>query len=156
MRKQGHGRIVNCSSILGYVPYRWRGAYVATKWAMEGLTDTLRIEMRGTPIRVVLIEPGLTSTEFGRNSARNFDRWIDWEKSARVDEYRSDLLKKFNGSNSLAKFEAPPSAVTTKLIHALESRHPKARYKVTRLAHIADMLRRALPTLATDAIISRL
>lgn len=156
MRKQGHGRIVNCSSVLGYVPYRWRGAYVATKWAMEGLTDTLRIEMRGTPIRVALIEPGLISTEFGRNSARNFERWIDWEKSARVDEYRSGLLKKLYGSNSLAKFEAPPSAVTAKLIRALEARRPRARYKVTKLAHVADVLRRALPAFATDAIIARL
>ena len=156
MRKQGHGRIVNCSSVLGYVPYRWRGAYVATKWAMEGLTDTLRIEMRGTPIRVVLIEPGLIGTEFGRNSARNFERWIDWENSARVDEYRSDLLKKLNGANALAKLEAPPSAVTKKLIRALEARRPRARYKVTGLARVADVLRRALPASATDALISRL
>ena len=156
MRKQGHGRIINCSSVLGYVPYRWRGAYVATKWAMEGLTDTLRIEMRGTPIRVVLIEPGLISTEFGRNSARNFEHWIDWENSARVDEYRSDLLKKLNGANALAKLEAPPSAVTKKLIRALEARRPRARYKVTRLAHVADVLRRALPASATDALFSRL
>jgi len=156
MRAQGHGRIVNCSSVLGFTTYPWRGAYVATKFALEGLTDTLRIEMRGTPIHVSLIEPGLITTKFGENSSRNFERWIDWQASARADDYRGTLLRKAGGGNPHAGLEVPASAVTAKLIHALEAPRPRARYMVTRLAYVANGLRRLLPTRAADWLISRL
>jgi len=155
MRRQGHGRIINCSSVLGYTSYPWRGAYVATKFAMEGLTDAMRNELRGTPIKVILIEPGLITTKFGENSGRNLDRWIDWQSSAQIDIYREKLLAKRDGVNPHAHLEVPASHVTAKLIHALESYRPRPRYKVTRLAHVADILRRVLPTPATDWIISR-
>jgi len=155
MRAQGHGRIVNCSSVLGYTSYPWRGPYVATKYGMEGLTDTLRNELHGTPIHVVLIEPGLITTKFGENSGKNFDRWIDWEHSVHVDAYRAKLLPKRDGSNPNARLEVPASAVTAKLIRALEDFRPRPRYKVTRLAHIADVLRRLLPTRAADWIVRK-
>ena len=87
MRAQGHGRIVNCSSVLGLVGMTWRGAYVATKFAMEGLTDVMRIEMAGTGIDVILIEPGPIATRIRENAARHFEKWIDWENSARAAHY---------------------------------------------------------------------
>lgn len=155
MRAQGFGRIVNCSSVLGYTSYPWRGAYVATKYGMEGLTDTLRHELYGTPIQVVLIEPGLITTKFGENSGRNFDRWIDWEQSVHADTYRAKLLPKRDGANPNARLEVPASAVTAKLIRALEDVRPRPRYKVTRLAHLADVLRRILPTRASDWIVRK-
>jgi NAD(P)-dependent dehydrogenase (short-subunit alcohol dehydrogenase family) len=155
MRAQGYGRIVNCSSVLGYTCYPWRGAYVATKYGMEGLTDTLRNELRGSPIHVILIEPGLITTKFGQNSGKNFDRWIDWETSVHAGTYRAKLLPKRDGANPNARLEVPASAVTEKLIRALEDSRPRPRYKVTRLAHVADLLRRLLPTRATDWIIRR-
>ncbi len=83
MRAQGQGRIINCSSVLGLVGMRWRGAYVATKFAMEGLTDVLRVEMAGTGIKVILIEPGPIGTKIRENSIPHFEKWIDWENSAR-------------------------------------------------------------------------
>ena len=93
MRAQGHGRIVQCSSVLGFVTLPWRGAYNSTKFALEGLTDTLRIEMKGTGIDVVLIEPGPVTSKIRVNAIPHFERWVDWEKSPRAEQYRKGLLK---------------------------------------------------------------
>lgn len=154
MRAQGHGRIVNCSSVLGFVAYPWRAAYIGTKYAMEGMTDTLRHELRGEPIHVSLIEPGLITTKFGENGARNFEKWIDWENSARADDYRRTLLKKAGGDNPHAWLEVPASHVTRKLIHAIEAPRPRPRYTVTRLAYVSNVLRRILPTRAADWVVA--
>jgi NAD(P)-dependent dehydrogenase (short-subunit alcohol dehydrogenase family) len=143
--------VVNCSSILGFTPIRWRGAYVATKFAMEGLTSVLRIEMRDTPIRFVLIEPGPIGTKIRANSIPHFERWIDWEKSARVDQYRESLLKRlYEPKAKKDTFELPPSAVTAKLVRALEARNPRARYFVTTPTHVMWWLRRVLPDRTLD------
>ena len=155
MRAQGHGRIVNCSSVLGFTPLAWRGAYVATKFAMEGLTHVLRIEMRDTPIRVVLIEPGPITSKIRVNSIPHFEKWIDWKNSPRADQYRSSLMKRLYEKRGIDTFELPPSAVTHKLAHALESRRPRPRYFVTTPTHMMGVLNRLLPTRALDWIIAR-
>ena len=155
MRAQGHGRIVNCSSVLGFTPLAWRGAYVATKFAMEGLTHVLRIEMRDTPIRVVLIEPGPITSKIRVNSIPHFEKWIDWKNSPRADQYRSSLMKRLYEKRGTDTFELPPSAVTHKLAHALESRRPRPRYFVTTPTHMMGVLNRLLPTRALDWIIAR-
>ncbi len=155
MRAQGGGRILNCSSVLGYTAYPWRGAYVATKYALEGLTDTLRLELYDDPIHVILIQPGLIDTKFGANGRLQFDKWIDWQTSAHADRYQSDLMKKWTDPDGRAPREAPVSAVTAKLIHALDSPRPHPRYKVTRLAHIVRFLTRILPTGAADWVVRR-
>ncbi len=154
MRRQGHGRIVQCSSVLGLVTMPWRGAYNATKFAIEGLSDTLRIEMRGTGIDVVLIEPGPIATKFRINAIAHFERWIDWENTARAKDYDT-IMRQLYGKGSKNKFELPASAVTKKLIHAIESKRPKARYYVTTPTYIMGTLRRILPTRALDWVISR-
>lgn len=148
MRAQDYGRIINCSSVLGFAAYPWRGAYIGTKYALEGMTDTLRHELRKEPIHVSLIEPGLIATKFGENSSMNFKRWIDWQASARADDYRETLLPKDGGRNN--KLEVPASDVTLKLIHALESPRPRPRYIITKLGVAANVLRRVLPTRASD------
>lgn len=155
MRAQGHGRIVNCSSVLGLVAYRWRGAYNATKFALEGLTDTLRLELRGTGVEVILIEPGPIATDFRKNAIKQFEKWIDWENSARVEQYRVDLLDQLYKGSKGSTFELQPSAVTAKLIHALESSKPKPRYFVTTPTYIANILRRLLSTRMLDRVVSR-
>ena len=155
MRRQGHGRIVWCSSVLGLIGYRWRGAYVATKFAMEGLVDVLRIEMRGTGIAVSLIEPGPITSKIRENSIPHFERHIDWKGSARRPEYEG-LLHRLYESRGPDRFELPPSAVSRRLVHALESRRPRARYPVTTPAWIATVARRILPTRAADRIIGGL
>ena len=155
MRAQGHGRIINCSSVLGLVVMPWRAAYNSTKFALEGLTDTLRIEMRDTPIHVVLIEPGPVTSKIRVNSIPHFERWIDWKNSPRAEQYREKLLKRLYESRGKDTFELPASAVTKKLIHALESKNPRPRYFVTTPTYIMAVLRRILPTRALDWILAK-
>lgn len=155
MRAQGHGRIVNCSSVLGFVAYRWRAAYTATKYAIEGLTDTLRLEMADTPIKVVLIEPGPIRSNIRKNSIAHFERWIDWQASPRAEQYRASLLKRLYDDPARDRFELEPEAVVARLVHALEAPNPRPRYLVTTPSHVAAALRRLLPTRALDAVLRR-
>ncbi len=155
MRAQGHGRIVNCSSVLGLVPLHWRGAYVATKYAMEGLTDVLRLEMADTPVRVILIEPGPVTSRIRLNSIPHFERWIDWQRSPRAEQYRASLLRRLYEPRGPDRFELPPAAVTAKLLRALESPSPAPRYFVTAPTYLMGAARRLLPTRALDWLIAR-
>ena len=94
MRKQGSGRILQNSSILGFIALKHRGAYVASKFALEGLTDTLRLELEGTGIHLALIEPGPITSKIRVNSIPHFERWIDWKASPRAAQYEASLLKR--------------------------------------------------------------
>ncbi|MFO8232406.1 MAG: SDR family oxidoreductase [Longimonas sp.] len=156
MRAQGHGRIVQNSSVLGLAALKWRGAYVASKFALEGLTDVMRLELAGTGIDVVLIEPGPITSRIRENSIPHFERWINWQASARADDYRDTLLARLYEKSGPDFFELPPDAVTKRLIHALESRRPRARYPVTTPTYLLGGLRRILPTRVLDMILQRL
>ncbi|UOA24397.1 Putative oxidoreductase SadH [Sulfitobacter pontiacus] len=155
MRAQGHGRIIQCSSVLGLVTMPWRGAYNSTKFALEGLTDTLRIELRDTPIHVTLIEPGPITSNIRANSIPHFERWIDWKSSARKAQYESALLDRLYTARGPDRFELPPQAVVDRLIHALEADRPRPRYYVTTPTRISGILKRILPTRALDWVLSR-
>ncbi len=154
MRAQGHGRIINCSSVLGFVPMRWRGAYVASKHALEGLTDVLRIEMSDTPIKVILIEPGPITAKIRQNAIPHFEKWIDWQSSARAAQY-DELRSRLYEDAGPDRFELPPSAVTKKILHALTAQRPRPRYYVTTPTYLMGFLRRLLPTRLLDALILR-
>lgn len=156
MRAQGHGRLVLNSSVLGYSIYRWRAAYTATKYALEGYGDTLRVEMSDTPIKVVLIEPGPITSEIRRNSIPHFEAWVDWESSPRRAQYEASLLKRlYADKTGRDPFELPASAVSAVLARALESARPRRRYRVTTLAKIVAVARRLLPDAAMDWIYRR-
>ena len=155
MRAQGHGRIIQCSSVLGFVPMKWRGAYVSTKYALEGLTDVLRLEMRDTPIKVVLIEPGPVTSKIRVNSIPHFERWIDWKNSPRKEQYEQTLMKRLYKDRGKDQFELPPSAVTQKLYHALTHPNPAPRYFVPTPTYLMNAFRRFLPTRALDWIIAK-
>ncbi len=155
MRAQGFGRVVNCSSVLGFVTLPWRGAYNATKFAMEGLTDTLRIEMRDTPIKIILIEPGPVTSKIRVNSIPHFEKWIDWEASPRAEDYRNTLRRRLYEDRGKDPFELPARAVTAKLIHALEAPRPRARYFVTTPTYLMGGLKRLLPTRALDWVLAK-
>jgi NAD(P)-dependent dehydrogenase (short-subunit alcohol dehydrogenase family) len=144
---------VQNSSVLGFVAAPWRGSYVATKFALEGLSDTLRMEMAGTGIHVVLIEPGPITSDFRRNARAQFERWIDWRGAARARDYEAQIARL--GSDAPSGFERPASAVTAKLIAALEARRPRPRYYVTVPTHGAGAMRRLLPTRALDRLLSK-
>lgn len=153
MRAQGHGRIVQCSSVLGLVAFPWRGAYVATKYALEGLSDTLRLELKGTGIHVVLIEPGPITSKLREKAIPHFERHIDWQGSALRAKYEGSLLKRLYEDRGPDRFELPPAAVTAKLIRAVEARRPAPRYYVTTPTYIAGILRRILPTRLSDRVL---
>ncbi|MEP1611372.1 MAG: SDR family NAD(P)-dependent oxidoreductase [Roseobacter sp.] len=155
MRAQGHGRIIQCSSVLGFATMPWRGAYNATKYALEGLTDTLRIEMRDTNIHIVLIEPGPITSKIRQNSIPQFERWIDWENSPRRDWYDRALRPRLYKKSGPDPFELPPEAVLKKLMHALSSEKPKPRYYVTTPTYLMGTLKRVLPTRVLDSILAR-
>lgn len=154
MRQQGAGRVLYSSSVLGLVAFPYRGAYVASKFAIEGLADTLRLELAGTGIYICLIEPGPILSQFRDNAHAAYQHRIRAEDSRHRQKYaavEARLLKK----GSAAPFTLPPEAVLKKVIHALESPRPRARYPVTVPAHLFAILRRWLPTPMLDAILRR-
>jgi len=145
MRAQGHGRIVQNSSVLGYTPYRWRGAYGASKFALEGLTRILQLELSDTPIKVVLIQPGPVASKIRVNSIPHFERWIDWRSSPRRALYESSLLKRLYQGGPKDRWELGPESVAEVLVKAVEHPNPRPRYTVTVPAKISAWLVRLLP-----------
>jgi NAD(P)-dependent dehydrogenase (short-subunit alcohol dehydrogenase family) len=152
MRKQGHGRIIQNSSILGLVAMPYRGAYNASKFALEGMSDTLRLELRGSGIHISLIEPGPILSNFRANSLIALEKYIDIERSVHTDFYRR-VLARLKKQGPAVPFTLPPEAVLKKLIHALESRHPAARYYVTAPTHVFALLKRVLPVRVLDRLL---
>lgn len=155
MRAQGHGRILNCSSVLGFAALRWRGAYNSTKFALEGLTDTLRLEMQNTGIKVILIEPGPITSNIRENSIPHFEKWVDVDASPRKSQYEN-LRARLYEDNGPDTFELPATAVSKKVVHALEHHNPKPRYYVTTPTYIMGVLRRVLSTRAMDWVLSKM
>jgi len=154
MRGQGGGRILYTSSVLGLVAFPYRGAYVASKFALEGLADTLRLELVGTDIHVCLIEPGPISSKFRDNAHAAYRRHIQTETSPHRERYAA-LEARLMKEGPAAPFTLPPEAVLKRAIHALESPRPRARYPVTVPTYLFGALRRLLPTRALDAILRR-
>ncbi len=152
MRRQGYGRIVQNSSVLGFVAMPYRGAYNASKFALEGLTDTLRLELRGSGINISLIQPGPIESRFRANAYLAFKNNIDIPNSVHSDNYVA-MEKRLNKPGPAAPFTLPADAVAKKLIHALESRNPKQRYPVTFPTYLFTVLKRLLPDSWLDSIL---
>ncbi|MDO4643090.1 MAG: SDR family NAD(P)-dependent oxidoreductase [Cardiobacteriaceae bacterium] len=151
MRAQGHGRIVNNSSVLGLAAMRFRGAYCTTKFALEGWSDVLRLELAGSGIFVSLIEPGPIKTAFRDNSYEQFKQWIDIDNTIHKHRYLA-MIARLKSDKPLP-FTLPPEAVVNKLIHAIESPKPRARYYVTALTWLMGITSRLLPTFLLDKFI---
>ena len=154
MRKQGSGRIIMNSSVLGLVTLPYRGAYSASKFALEALTDTLRLELADSGITVSLIEPGPIKSRFRANSLEVFKRTIDISGSAHRRHYEG-VLRRLEKPGPAAPFTLPPEAVLNRVIHALESRRPRRRYYVTVPTYLFAALRRVLPYAALDRMLAR-
>ncbi|HET7922372.1 MAG TPA: SDR family NAD(P)-dependent oxidoreductase [Gammaproteobacteria bacterium] len=155
MRRQGHGRIVMLSSILGRVAMPWRGAYNASKFALEGITDTLRMELRDTDIKVSLVCPGPIKSRFRDNSLANFDSYLDVASSPHREAY-ARLRAQTGAEKDRTPFTLPPEAVAGKIVHALESSRPEARYYVTLPAYVLACARCILPARWLDALLVRI
>ena len=154
MRRQGHGRIIHNSSVLGFVALPFRGAYNASKYALEGLADTMRLELLDTDIHVVLVEPGPIISRFRANSFAAYQRNIDPESSAYRDRYLA-MEQRLTKEGPVVPFTLPPEAVLKKVIRALECRKPRARYYVTFPTYLFATLKRVLPQRTLDKIMSR-
>jgi short-subunit dehydrogenase len=154
MRNCGEGRIIQNSSVLGFVTLPYRGAYVASKYALEGLSDTLRLELAGSGIHVSLIEPGPIESRFRENAQAMFMKHIDQHHSVHAEHYQ-DVLKRLEKQGHAAPFTLPAEAVLKKVIHALESSRPKPRYHVTFPTHLFALLRRLLSSRAMDRTLLR-
>ncbi len=155
MRRQGHGRIIQNSSVLGFVAMAYRGAYNASKYALEGLTDTLRLELAGSGIHVSLIEPGPITSHFRANARKMFHNHIDAEQSIHRDTYLA-MEQRLAKPGPVAPFTLPPEAVLKKVIHALESKRPRVRYYVTFPTWLFGTLKRLLPHAALDSVLLRI
>ena len=149
MIERGKGRILQNSSVLGFVSFKYRGAYVASKFALEGLTDTLRLELHGTGVHVCLIEPGPILSEFRNNSLRVFEENINRDSSRHREEYLKQV-QRLRKEGPTSSFTLGPEAVFQRVLHALESPHPKIRYYVTFPTYLMGGLKRILPDRVLD------
>ncbi len=152
MRRQGGGRIIQNSSLLGFIAMKYRGAYISSKYALEGLTDTLRLELHGSDIHVSLIEPGPIVSQFRANALRAFKRHIDAAHSDHRADYEA-VLERLQNQEDNVPFTLPPGAVLNKVIHALESRRPRIRYRVTLPTYGFAFLKWLLPGSWMDALL---
>ncbi len=152
MRQQGHGRIIKNSSVLGFAAMPYRGAYNASKFAIEGFTDTLRQELNGTGIHISLVEPGPIISRFRANAHKAFTTFIDTEQSAHRQQYQS-MIDRLNKEGPAAPFTLGPEAVLAKVIHALESQRPRIRYYVTVPTYLFGYLKRLLSFRMMDRIL---
>ncbi len=154
MRKQGYGRIIHNSSVLGFVALQFRGAYNTTKYALEGLTDTLRLELMGTNIHISLIEPGPIESQFRKNALVAFEENISVENSPFENAYKK-LVERLKTEGPVVPFTLGPDAVLDKVLDALESKKPKPRYYVTFPTYLFGYLKRALTTNMMDKVLKK-
>jgi short-subunit dehydrogenase len=154
MLQQGYGRIIQNSSVLGFIAMPFRGAYTASKFAIEGLSDTLRLELKGTGIFVSLIEPGPIRSLFRKNALQALEKNIDISQSRHSEQYQASI-RRLTKAEDATKFTLGPEAVYQKLIHALESSKPKVRYQVTVPTHILRFLKRLLSDNMLDRLLSK-
>ena len=152
MRQQGHGRIIYNSSVLGFVAMKFRGAYNASKFALEGLADTLRLELRGSGVHISLVEPGPIESRFRANAFAMYQKHIDPNQSAHKATYLA-MEARLQKPGPAAPFTLPATAVAEKVVHAVESERPKSRYRVTVPTHLFAWLKRLLPTAWMDKIL---
>jgi len=155
MRRQGYGRIIQNSSVLGLVSLPFRGAYNASKYAIEGLSDTMRLELRGTNIYVSLIEPGPITSRFRANSMNALLKYINIENSVHREKYQGVLNRLNKPGPAAVPFTLPPESVLDRVIHALESKRPQPHYYVTFPTYLFGTLKRILPTRALDYILAK-
>lgn len=152
MRRQTYGRLIINSSVLGYVAQKYKGAYVASKYALEAIADTLRLELHGSGIHVSLIEPGPIESRFRQHSLAAFKRFVDIGNSVHAAAYRG-FVEKLATEGPITRWTLPASACLPPLFDALESRKPKARYQVTFPSKLLFVLKRLMTARQLDRLL---
>jgi len=151
-REQSHGRIVNISSVVGRIALPFMGIYSASKFALEAVSDALRVELSSDAISVSLVEPGPIHTRFSTNCAGQGEERLDTDSSKSGAAYKQYFKKRRDGGMSEDRFRLPPEAVAKKILHALESPRPKIRYRVTIPAYLGDWMARFVPAALVDRL----
>jgi len=154
MRRQGEGRIIHNSSVLGFVAMPYRGAYNCSKFALEGLTDTLRLELHGSGVQVSLVEPGPIRSRFRDNAKKAFERFINPNGSSHEANYKA-MAERLEKEGDAAPFTLDPEAVVKCVLHALNAKQAKPRYRVTFPTHLFWWLKRILSTNTMDRILRK-
>jgi NAD(P)-dependent dehydrogenase (short-subunit alcohol dehydrogenase family) len=142
MRRQGSGRIINIGSVLGLVPQPYGALYAASKHAVEGYSESLDHELRTRGIRVSVIEPAYTKTQFDANFV---------EPDAKLDEYREIRLALGKTLTKLMATADEPGVVADAVLKAASAAHPKLRYTAGAVAARVRLLRRFAPAGLVDA-----
>jgi len=155
MRKQGYGRIIQHSSVLGIISLRFRGAYNASKYAVEGLCDTLRQELDGSNIHVITLNTGPVTSDFRKNAIAKFVKNVDANESVFKQEYEEQLLNS-DDSKEDDFFTCKSDVVIDKVVLALEKKQPKPRYYITFATHLLGALKRLLPTSVLDRLLQKI
>jgi len=156
MRKQGYGKIIQHSSVLGIISLKFRGAYNASKYAIEGLNDTLRQELFGTNITISVINTGPVTSKFRENALNNFRENIDIKNSVFKQTYENELKQRLENDKDDTPFNLPASSVANVVLKILNTKNPKPRYYVTKATYILGFAKRVLPTSLLDKILNKI
>lgn len=155
-RKQGYGKIIQHSSVLGIISLKFRGAYNASKYAIEGLNDTLRQETNGSNIFVSVINTGPVTSKFRENALNKFEQNIDINNSFFTPTYKQELKQRLESTNDNTPFNLPASSVAKVVFKIMKSKHPKPRYYVTKATYILGFLKRVLSTNLMDKVLNKI
>ena len=152
MKAQGYGKIIQHSSVLGFVSLKLRGAYNASKYAIEGLTDTLRLELKNTNISVSLLNTGPVISEFRNNAKQKLKENIDCENS----RFKQSYNKSLEANKSDVPFTLEANAVANIVLKIINSKAPKPRYYITKATYILGFAKRILSTSNLDKILEKI
>ena len=155
-RKQGFGKIIQHSSVLGIISLKYRGAYNASKYAIEGLCDTLRLETQDSNIFISTINTGPVSSKFRENALKNFNKNIKIEGSFFEDVYAKELKARLETTEDKAPFNLPASSVANVVLKIMKSKKPKPRYYVTKATYILGFAKRILSTSLLDKLLNKI
>jgi NAD(P)-dependent dehydrogenase (short-subunit alcohol dehydrogenase family) len=156
MREAGGGKIIQHSSVLGLTSLKFRGAYNSSKYALEGLSDTLRLELKGSNIHISTLNTGPIESSFRSNSLKMFQKHIDVENSYFKDIYKDEVKRRLESSESDSSFTKTPEAVIEKIEHILKSDKPKPRYYITTATYLLGNFKRILSTKLLDRLLGRI
>ena len=152
MKAQGYGKIIQHSSVLGLVSLKLRGAYNASKYAIEGLTDTLRLELLDTNISVTLLNTGPVLSDFRKNAKEKLIQNIDIENSRFKNSYNLSLQSK----KSDVPFTLEAIEVSKIIEKIIKTKNVKPRYYITTATYLLGIAKRLLSTAKLDKILFRI
>ena len=155
-RAQGYGKIIQHSSVLGIISLKFRGAYNASKYAIEGLADTMRQELLGSDIYISSINTGPVTSKFRDNALKKFNENINIDDSYFTDMYKNELKVRLESEENNAPFNLPATSVANVVLEIMKSQKPNPRYYVTKATHILGFCKRILPTSLLDRLLNKI